>query len=147
MRKQRAFTLVELLVVVAIIALLIALLLPGLNRAREQARRVQCASNLHQNCASILMYCQDNKGWLPQSDWRGATLLDANNGSFPWTAPAPDEPPYASMDGQLLFKRYGFNMKTLACPSGTWKAGYWQDVGPLYINYYYNGGIGNWGPR
>ena len=66
-RITRAFTLVELLVVIGIIALLIAILLPALNRAREQAKKTQCESNLHQLAMAFMMYCNDNQGWFPRS--------------------------------------------------------------------------------
>jgi prepilin-type N-terminal cleavage/methylation domain-containing protein len=59
---RKAFTLVELMVVVAIIALLIALLLPAMRRAREQASRVNCMSNLRQRGVAIFMYMAENRG-------------------------------------------------------------------------------------
>ncbi|HTW93835.1 MAG TPA: prepilin-type N-terminal cleavage/methylation domain-containing protein [Tepidisphaeraceae bacterium] len=63
--RQAAFTLVELLVVIGIIALLIAILLPALNRARQQAVATQCASNMRQIALGMLQYINDNKGVLP----------------------------------------------------------------------------------
>jgi prepilin-type N-terminal cleavage/methylation domain-containing protein/prepilin-type processing-associated H-X9-DG protein len=60
-----AFTLVELLVVVAIIALLIAILLPSLNKAREAGRSVVCMTHLKQIGQAILMYAGDNNQTLP----------------------------------------------------------------------------------
>lgn len=64
-RTREAFTLVELLVVIGIIALLIAILLPALGRARRQANMTVCASNLRQFTAGCVIYMTENKGCLP----------------------------------------------------------------------------------
>jgi len=64
-RERRAFTLIELLVVMVIIALLIGLLLPALARAKEEARKTQCRSNLRQIGLAVQMYANDNGGWSP----------------------------------------------------------------------------------
>ena len=66
--NRSAFTLAELLVVIGIIAVLIALLLPALRVAREQARRTTCASNMRQIYTAILMYTNENRQMLPFPD-------------------------------------------------------------------------------
>ena len=75
--SRRAFTLIELLVVISIVALLIALLLPSLSKAKEQARRVACASNIRQNTIAMQNYAVSFKDWLPSSDWRTGTQINA----------------------------------------------------------------------
>jgi len=62
-----AFTLVELLVVIGIIALLISILLPALNKARESARVIQCSSNLRQLMMASINFAGDHHGYIPTS--------------------------------------------------------------------------------
>jgi prepilin-type N-terminal cleavage/methylation domain-containing protein len=70
-RSRDAFTLVELLVVIGIIAVLVSLLLPALNKAREQALRTQCMSNLRQQGIYLQTYLNQFKGNLPIGSWVG----------------------------------------------------------------------------
>lgn len=75
-RQDRGFTLVELLVVVGIIALLIGVLLPALNRARETSFRVACASNMHVVGVGVVMFEDANKGVMPRPPVIGMVASD-----------------------------------------------------------------------
>src|SRR5579872_7516391 len=80
--SPRAFTLVELLVVIGIIAVLIALLLPALNRAREHSKRIYCMSNARQIAMGLMAYVNESKGWMPPES---NTIWDYGDPTLPPT--------------------------------------------------------------
>jgi prepilin-type N-terminal cleavage/methylation domain-containing protein len=119
-----AFTLVELLVVIGIIALLLAIMLPVLGKAREASKRLACGSNLRQLSIALIMYAQENKGWYPlpaaeyqPEDWvywrAGAELSDSRIAPYlgktlsPSLWICPSEPPH-TMIGWYAFS-YSIN--------------------------------------
>jgi len=97
--KNRGFTLIELLVVIAIIALLMAMLMPALNKVREQARQKSCASQVRQHCLAFTMYADENNTKLPQPDTPGGWLWDLD------------------VDVVNFMLKSGLNKKMFYCPS------------------------------
>jgi prepilin-type N-terminal cleavage/methylation domain-containing protein len=110
----RGFTLIELLVVIAVIAILMALLLPALNRAREQGKRAVCLNNTKTLVLGWMMYCEDYAGNMPQAQARPDDGWVLNpSGSTP--VDAPKETQLDAIRGGLLFK-YIENVKVYRCP-------------------------------
>ncbi|MEA2707865.1 MAG: hypothetical protein QOF78_466 [Phycisphaerales bacterium] len=92
LQRVRAFTLVELLVVIGIIAILVGVLLPTLNMARQRATNVQCMSNLRA-CGQILhMYAQQNRGYFPPMSLQSPETLVDGVSAGQDAVSAPDAP-------------------------------------------------------
>ena len=106
--QKLGFTLVELLVVIGIIALLISILLPALNKAREQANAAKCAANMRSAVQALMIYTAENKGWLPGPSTSGAIWKSGIDAIGP-AETSSDETPLQNFD--WVSPTYGKTMR------------------------------------
>jgi prepilin-type N-terminal cleavage/methylation domain-containing protein len=145
--QRRAFTLVELLVVIGIIAVLIGILLPALRRAKEAGSRTVCMNNHRTIMQALQLYAGDNKQVLPFSSWLNlmnvpSWVVDTSKG----TSFAVDEAPGRNTVRTGTLWKYIRSTKVYHCPfdpEDNWK----QPKGPYHIltSYSFNGSINGYG--
>jgi prepilin-type N-terminal cleavage/methylation domain-containing protein len=122
MGKRKGFTLVELLVVIAIIALLMAILMPALNRARELGRRAVCLGNLKQLALAWVMFADENDGDLV--DGRAGRVVSGIVTAWVGDVPAAGTPSGTNTRAQIARIKDGTlweflkNPKVYRCPAG-----------------------------
>ena len=117
MRGREGFTLIELLVVIAIIAVLMAILMPALNRVREQSKRAACLNNLHQLTLAWIMYADDNDDNLVNGD-TGEYGIHPDETPWvlkDWRTEDMDVKRNAILDGALF--PYCKDLKLYRCPT------------------------------
>jgi prepilin-type processing-associated H-X9-DG protein len=145
-----AFTLVELLVVIGIIALLIAILLPALSRARETAKRVVCLSNLHQMVIAANAYVAESRGYYPVAQYSVPNRSGGGGCAYAWDFTTISSPgtPKQVVPG-LLWGGHGANVKIQQCPSfdGSSNSGTDPYTGYNYNTSYIGHGQGEYGPQ
>jgi prepilin-type N-terminal cleavage/methylation domain-containing protein/prepilin-type processing-associated H-X9-DG protein len=123
-KMGRAFTLVELLVVISVIALLMGILMPALGKARNVAKRISCQSNLRQIGVGFRAYLDDNSDIFPPAC------------AFPWDITNPANPNYAPPITKFLVPVLRGEKNVFICKADTDQQ-YYLRVGGT--SYYYNG--------
>jgi prepilin-type N-terminal cleavage/methylation domain-containing protein/prepilin-type processing-associated H-X9-DG protein len=134
--SRRAFTLVELLVVITIIAVLIGLLIPAVNAARESGRRTKCTNNQYQMAMAAIQH-HDSNGYVP--GWRNAMACSGTTIYPSWTIPI-----LPFMEQNDVYKAIALNpiaataplIEMLVCPSAVIES----NTGPLLT---YSGNCGS----
>lgn len=108
-----AFTLIEVLVVVAIIALLVSVLIPALRKARDQGKRAVCTNNMHQQLLAMRSYAADFQGCAPWRGWFSSTVSEASAEAYGFGGIKK----VTINLSMLIGKHVGRNWDVIYCPS------------------------------
>lgn len=151
MRKTNGFTLIELLVTISIISVLIAILIPCMGRAKEQARRIVCQNNLHQSLAAMFIYAGDHQDHLPSG-----SIVNRRAPGYEKSWDRVDQMALVNAETmQALGSGYGLTAEHATCESARsyfegksdWlepRDGNKQYVDTFQIGWIYWGGRGTW---
>ena len=118
MSNRKAFSLVELLTVIGIIAILIGLLMPVLTKARLEAVKVKCMANVHNLLQAQMMYVAENKNFLTYPNW-APTLQDTSHWATGWlyTQGQTSDPLNQEDVKTGALYRYVRDMRVYHCPT------------------------------
>lgn len=154
-RSRSAFSLMEMLVVIALITLLIAILLPSLGKAKERGRASVCLSNLRQHMLAMQMYCDENSGFFPGAHTSGAAPEHvmiwmprirkyANDHEAVFNCPSANSSYYwKETFGSGLPARYGYKQDEVRIGNGVGRFTYgYNDWGVNEFTYPHHG-LGN----
>ena len=139
-----SFTLIELLIVIAIIAILAAMLLPALNKARDRAKSISCTNNLKQQGLAFALYAGEHSDLLPPADyWEGDSVMQWPRSLM---GPNPQAANSWSDTTGLIQGRY-LSIRQFLCPaqtgnfdlsgSGTYESNWWIKTPHYGISWYY----------
>ncbi|MBN2132092.1 MAG: type II secretion system protein [Sedimentisphaerales bacterium] len=152
-KARQGFTLLELLVVISIIALLLAILFPGLRKAKEHARRVACQNNLHQGLVAGNMYAGDFDGFLPEGN-----IIDKSAPGYSTSWDSADLLTMMNYQTMRAFGAYGLTEEHATCETARKYFESTDDwLSPLpatrplvetaYVGWIYWGNRGDWTDR
>lgn len=149
MKKQRAFTLPEMLAVIALIIIVISMLLPAFVQARHIARVARCEQNHHTLMTGFRVYVADNKMYLPFTNWlsQDAAWRDQGGAGWLYKYPASTPNPFTEehREGGALWKLVNKEASVYRCPLDAPP----YDTGPTHAitSYLVNGAISGFGQK